>query len=578
MKKIFSCLFIMLLLVGIFAGCGKKDQDGTESAVSDTSDTGFSAEDINLLDEYGDCKYTIVRPAESSDIISKSATRIYSSFKKQLNLGLKNVDDSQSGEGQWEILIGETNRPETDKAKELLYDGDGGRRGDYVICSVGQKIIILGATDDATSDGVTYFTLNYMSTEIAGGIKYVYRTEGDFGVITVLGQNIRSYNIIRPHYNSSYLMTVELEALTAYIADATGYHTVVKEDRYEAPSEYEIIVGNAERDGVEKIEDIDKYSIRVDGNKIYLNGGSYHATAMAISEFTKAIKNGNITADVAVSGDYYETVENYDRSKLLNPTWYDEFNGKTIDTSVWTMLDIGQDDSKGANGKKAVRSADPAITYVHDGKFTIAANYDDKYYYGGKILSHNKLYFRYGFIEMSAIVPRGQGFWTTLWLCGEFGEGNWSPEIDVNEGFGSATVVGGNYHCWPTNAGKKAGLKHFCDLGGEYRIPTKPQDDEHLGLNFHTYGFLWSPERICGTVDGNIFTDDNILANKDYEDTFNDDVYLIISLANHFANSPAATDGTTQDEWENTNKFIVENVYIYQYFDGKHTLNGSVVG
>ena len=33
----------------------------------------------------------------------------------------------------------------------------------------------------------------------------------------------------------------------------------------------------------------------------------------------------------------------------------------------------------------------------------------------------------------------------------------------------------------------------------------------------------------------------------------------------------------TEYEWENTNKFIVEKVYIYQYYDGKHQLNGKVV-
>ncbi len=44
-------------------------------------------------------------------------------------------------------------------------------------------------------------------------------------------------------------------------------------------AEYEIIIGNCKRDGVSIISDPDKYEIRIEDKKIFLNGGSAHATA-----------------------------------------------------------------------------------------------------------------------------------------------------------------------------------------------------------------------------------------------------------------------------------------------------------
>lgn len=581
MKRLIAFLLCSLLLITLFAGCGKSDSDASGDGASTNSgdaQQGVSTEDISFFDEEGDSKYTIIRPEGVNETISKAATKIYSTLKKQLGLNIKNYDDFENGDDKWEILVGETNRPETAQAKELLKEGDGGRYNDYIICSIGKKIVILGATDEATLAAADYFTNNYISETISGGVNHVNRTEGDFSIVTVLGQNIRDVNIIRPHYNASYVMTVELDALTSYIREVSGYPVSVKEDRYEKPAEYEIIVGDAERDGVEDIEDLDEYSIKVDGNKIYLNGGSYYATAMAISEFTKALKAGPITADVAVKADYNDAVQAYDRSTRLNPTWWDEFEGNSVDLTKWNLFGPGDSDAKGANGKTSVRSKDPAVTYVYDGKFTIAAAQDDKYYYGGMLRSHNgKTNYKYGFIEMSAIIPYGPGFWVTLWMCGDNSEGAWSPEIDVDECYGNAVKVEGNYHSWPTSLGKEMGLEHKCYLHGGYWIPTRPEDDAHFGLAFHTYGYMWTDKWIGGTVDGNLYQQFDISEDPIYIDTFNDHMYLILSLACHFDNCPLA--GTaTEEQWENTNKLIVESIYIYQYFDGKSYLNRNIVG
>lgn len=575
MKRSIALTVCMFLLVVLFAGCGG---DVTTSSGTSDSNSDNVTGDVSFLDEHGESKYDIIRPSNCNEIITKASTTVFSAIKSKLKISPKNLDDSKDGSGEYEILIGETNRPETETAKKQLNSGEGGRYNDYIICSIGTKIVILGASDNSTLEAANYFVDNYLnSATVTGGIKYLYTDNGEFATLAIADNNIRDYCIVRPHYNNSYIVNIEIEKLQKHIFDVAGYELTIIEDTYADESDLEIVVGDTNRSGVEDIRGYDEFSIKVDGNKVYLNGGSYYSTAMAVSEFTKLLQSGStITSANSVYGDYRTAVENYDKSQRLIPTWSDEFNGSTYDKNKWSLLKPGEGDSPGHNGKLSVRSDDPKVCYVKDGKFTIAAAQDDKFYYGGMLRSLNKFDYLYGYLEMSAIIPDGDGFWSCIWMASSANKELWYPEVDVNECYGNAVKVEGNYHSWPTHLGKINNLEHFCGLHGSYTIPQTEKDDKHFGLAFHTYGFMWTPEWIGGTVDGHLYQQFDITQDDIYIDTFNDPMYLMISLANNFANCPIDR-GATEYEWENTNKFIVENVYIYQYYDGKHQLNGKVV-
>lgn len=85
----------------------------------------------------------------------------------------------------------------------------------------------------------------------------------------------------------------------------------------------------------------------------------------------------------------------------------------------------------------------------------------------------------YGYFEMRAELPKGQGLWPAFWLLGEE-----NREIDVLEGLGSDTKVA--YNAIHSNAVPAAGNPSF-----------NPYAD-----GFHTYGVMWSPENITFYVDG----------------------------------------------------------------------------
>lgn len=578
MKKFLAVLMCLLLFVSLFAGCKKNEASSSES---ETASTEFSTDDV-IFAEDGESRYQIIKPSSSSKEIGAAAATVFRQIRKVFAVGAKNVYDYVDGTDMYEILIGETNRPESQIAKEYLYSELSGRVNDYVICTIGKKIVIIGANDDATVAAVNYFNENFVvEGGVSGGILYTYKTEGDFIDITIAGTNILKYNIIRPHYNSSYVTQIEIDELEEYILKNTGFKKTALEDMYEDEGEYEIVIGNTNREGGLEINDYDTYAIKTVGNKVFINGGSNHATAMAVSEFNKMLESGNVTD---VEGNYYTTLASYDKSKYFTPTWYDNFDGNTVDTTKWNHYGPGQSDSKGRNGKTAIRSKDPNLCYVSGGKFVITAHQDQNYYYGGMLRSDGLMDFRYGIAEISCIMPDGDGFWIAFWACSNEGGRILSPEIDITEMFGDAARTAANCHTWPTEDTEHTiGKVEHYSLDGKYSNEKKrlmldnPKDDPHFGLNFHTFGMLWDKTQMTFTCDGEIYFSYDITKDNYDKETFNHSLYLIVSMAVGFENGGLDINGATEYEWQNTNKFITDSVYVYQLYDGVHELNGKIV-
>lgn len=99
------------------------------------------------------------------------------------------------------------------------------------------------------------------------------------------------------------------------------------------------------------------------------------------------------------------------------------------------------------------------------------------YQYTSGILFSNSTQL-YGYFEMRAELPKGQGLWPAFWLA------TGANEIDVLEGLGSDTQVPYNAIHSPQVPG--AGVANFFPDDGGY----------------HNYGVLWSPQDIIFYVDG----------------------------------------------------------------------------
>lgn len=583
MKKALSLILVLLLSFGMLAGCGGSDDKKTEngSNVGTAGDTEFSKATVNYLNSEGKSNYRIVRP-EDDEAMFNVASDIYKALKDNVK-GLSNTADSSDGSDAYEILVGNTNRPESKFAYDYLVQNIGGRFDDYIVCTIGKKIVINGLSDSAVANAAKYYLDNFTkSMTIEGGIMYTHKTEGSFTDITVNGENISKFSIIRPHFNVSYLTQMEIDKIHEYVKNTTGFEVEIYDDADFAESEYEIIVGEADRSGVEKIDknDTDKYFIKISGKKVYINGGSTYATALGVTEFCKMLKSGTVTdANTVASGSYSTAVASYDKATYYTPTWLEDFKGTELDITKWMHLGWN---GEGQNGKKSYRSEN---TYSFDGEyFTITPYQDEVGYYGGMLRTHRDMCYIYGYVEESAKIPTAKGFWTALWTGDTTGVGLYGDEqaakeqllgneIDINENFG-ANYVAANCHSWPTELGEAAGYKHTSCDGNEMSNLKKYYPDTGVDLHddFHTYGFMWTPEYMSFTCDGRVYFTYNFTTEQDYL-SFNQKMHLTLSMAVGLKSGSTSIALATEDDWANRSTLVVDYVHLYQLQDGMSVLD-----
>ena len=581
MKKL-SLILCLVLLVAMFAGCGGNETETTNS--NPISDGIFSTDTVSFKDANGDAKYVVVKSENASSEVFNAALTVFQQYKKSMGVMPKNITDAVKSPGEYEILVGDTNRPESAQAKEWLSANIGGRHRDYIICTIGKKIVIYGATDYATADAAKYFYENYFKGEtVANGIKYTNKTEGQFADVTVNGVPLGKFTIIRPRINSSYMTYAEVERLVETVLEHTGYLMHIKDDTVTKETDYELIIGDCARPNVTKLDDRDKYKITVSGKKVFLNGGSHQATTMAVSEFMKLIKTKGTWADAdSLDGSYAQSVANYDKSTYYTPTFWDDFddisgdhvNVNGLDTTKWQLTTAGK---KGFGGYKAIRATDPEHVFVKDGMFQIHpyVDHEKQTYYGGFLRSLERMKFTYGYIEYSAKIPDGPSFWTALWLRCNDKSGASRPEIDVAECFGNSRTYAFTLNTWPGLEAAEFGVEHTSLDGGKYPDKKKEcPDGKKFNDDFHTFGMFWTDEVAWATCDGTPFFKYTMGDKATDAECFGKLADICISLACGFEEVPGGADPTTAgpEVWNDTGIYYVDWVYVYQIQDGKQTM------
>lgn len=142
--------------------------------------------------------------------------------------------------------------------------------------------------------------------------------------------------------------------------------------------------------------------------------------------------------------------------------WYSD---STVGTNPFSLVD-------GALRITATPSADPAKT-------------GNLPYVSGLITTEGTFSQQYGYFEMRAKLPEGQGMWPQWWLLPQ--DHTWPPELDPLEAFGSEP----NRFHWATHTGPNN------DGEGDW---VDVVDD--LTNSFHTYGVKWTAEAVSYYFDG----------------------------------------------------------------------------
>lgn len=121
--------------------------------------------------------------------------------------------------------------------------------------------------------------------------------------------------------------------------------------------------------------------------------------------------------------------------------WADEFNDTGLPLSKNWSYDVGGN-GWGNNELQYYTDADSTNANVKKGNLNITAvkvGRDKNQYTSARLVSKNKFDFKYGRVEVSAILPKGKGLWPAIWaLPTEWKYGGWpkSGEIDIMEHVG----------------------------------------------------------------------------------------------------------------------------------------------
>lgn len=193
--------------------------------------------------------------------------------------------------------------------------------------------------------------------------------------------------------------------------------------------------------------------------------------------------------------------------------WSDEFAGDRLDPDKWTHE---VNCWGGGNNELQCYTAREANSFVQDGSLHLVAreeNYrgsslpetDPNYhsddtsaarkFTSARVSTRYKGDWRYGRIEVNALMPQGQGIWPAIWMLPtDYVYGDWplSGEIDIFEAINLNASHGNEMH----------GTLHFGSLApGNKQSGSSYLPEKNIWEYAHTYAIEWEQGKIRWYVD-----------------------------------------------------------------------------
>lgn len=234
----------------------------------------------------------------------------------------------------------------------------------------------------------------------------------------------------------------------------------------------------------------------------YLSSGTYKVIVVGYSIdnlfVTKSIDVVVQVNEKPISDVGYSTPSSYPNMNLI---WQDEFSGTELNLDDWTHETGNGGGGWGNNELEFYQSANAS---VKDGYLLISAKKESVggfNYTSSRIITKGNREFKYGRVDIRAILPKGQGIWPALWMLGsninEPGVG-WPKcgELDIMELIGGTGLgAGRNDKVYGTAHWDNAGS--YASYGGNKILAGgKVFADE-----FHVFSVTWTETAITWYVD-----------------------------------------------------------------------------
>ena len=213
--------------------------------------------------------------------------------------------------------------------------------------------------------------------------------------------------------------------------------------------------------------------------------------------------------------------------------WSDEFNGSSIDSTIWTH-EIGQ--HGWGNGELQNYTDSPNNSYLQDGKLVIKAIHhggtSDQVgsYTSARLISEGKFSFKYGLVVARMKAPYGRGLWPAIWMLG--GQNNndigwpydWPQcgEIDIFEMFGGQGDEEVSYR-------RTTGALHWDQNGHRYEADGFTHT-ERLANDFNYYSVEWNDRQLIWRFNGQIFQTQDI-TNSEQDEFRATNFFFLLNIA-----------------------------------------------
>ena len=172
-QYLIRCMSVLLTLsmITVLFACGGREQvtqtEDTSHEPTAFQTTTAAPAALSFLDGDGNARFSVIRPDKASQQVIRAGMAVHEAMGERFGVAHKLASDflmpKQSIEqfaDQYEILIGETNRPESAQAAEGL------AADEYTVTFTGYKLVLIGGSDAATYQAVQAF-LNLLAGDSA---------------------------------------------------------------------------------------------------------------------------------------------------------------------------------------------------------------------------------------------------------------------------------------------------------------------------------------------------------------------------------------------------------------------------
>ena len=161
--RAFALILALIFCASPLAGCADDAGEVTLGGTSSDETTEATAPEIDPATKFaadGEPIYTIVRPLDPTTLESGMGKKLKDVFLETLGVKFEiatDYDGQADNSQRFEILIGNTNRPESQKAAQEL-----AASGGFIVREEGNKILILGEGDNGLAKAFSEFQRIYL--------------------------------------------------------------------------------------------------------------------------------------------------------------------------------------------------------------------------------------------------------------------------------------------------------------------------------------------------------------------------------------------------------------------------------